>query len=235
MQSIFITGANRGIGLALARAYLTQGEAHVFAGSRTPAKASELKLLAASNPETLTIVPVDINEGATVDGAFQMISRKTDTLDLLINNAGIYPDEGSTRRLGELEAAAMNHILATNAVSPLIVTQTFLPLLRKSNGAKIVMMSSHRGSITRASAGAYGYSMSKAAMNMAAAQLAAQLKADGITVLTLHPGHVRTAMGGSSAPILPDESATSLMQLIEGATIEQSGQFLNYNGEHLPW
>lgn len=235
MPSILITGSNRGIGLALAKQYIQRDDVQLFATARTPAKAYALTQLAADNPDQLHIVPMDINESATIKGGVEMVQQHTDKLDLLINNAGINPPTNEARHFGQLDAEAVGHVVTTNSVSPLMVTQAFAALLKAADSAKVAMISSQMGSIERASAGWYAYRMSKAAMNMATAQLAQELQGDGIAVVTLHPGHVQTDMGGTSAPVTPDDSAAGLIEVLDGLTMQQTGQFLDWQGNPMPW
>lgn len=237
MQHILITGANRGIGFAMTKAYLERGAAHIFAAARNLDGADELKALAAGNP--ITLVPLDINDPISIAASLETVSQHTDHLDVLVNNAGIFPHETRTQRLPDLDAAAVRSVVTTNSVSPLIVTQAYVDLLKQSTSPRVVMVSSGMGSLQRQSdarrANAYAYCMSKAALNMAACILANDLREAGIIVITVHPGWVQTDMGGSNAAITPSESAAGLVRLADRLTPEHSGGFFDYTGATVPW
>lgn len=233
MQKILITGSNRGIGLALVKEYLSRGNVQIFATCRTPDKANELRQLAADNP--VLVIPLEINDEASITASVELVKQHTDSLDLLINNAGINPKEDGTRNFGSFNASSIGHVVTSNSVSPVIVTQAYTSLLKKGNNPRVVMVSSQMGSITRATSSAIAYRMSKAAMNMSAKALSQILESEGITVITTHPGWVQTDMGGSSAPVKPVDSAAGLVDVIEGLSAADNGKFFNYTGEEIPW
>lgn len=233
MESILITGSNRGIGLALVREYARRGVKHLFATCRNPDSATELQELAKQT--TLHILALDINDADSIAAAADTVQSVAGKLDLLINNAGIFPKQANSRDFGSLDADAVGQVVTTNSVSPLLVTQAFAPLLRKGTRPRVVMVSSQMGSIERAGSGSFAYRMSKAAMNMGARVLANALRGDGITVITTHPGHVATDMGGNHAPVDPEDSARGLVILIDNLRREDSGSFFDWRGERLPW
>lgn len=235
MQQIMITGSNRGIGLALVKEHLERGNVHIFATCRTPDTATDLQALASENPNALTIVALDVNDTTSIDAAQQAVAAKTNHLDLLINNAGIFPRNPEHEQLGEMTHDAITHVLTTNSVSPIIVTQAFVGLLKAGNNPRVVMISSQMGSIERASGSAMAYRVSKAAVNMVAKVLSGMLSAEGITVVTTHPGWVQTDMGGSSATLTPEQSATGLTNVAAGLTPADTGKFFNYDGTDMPW
>lgn len=235
MQTIFITGSNRGIGLALVREYVARVDTRVFASCRNPESADDLQALKREYGDSLCIFALDINDSASIESAYEIVSAQTEKIDLLFNNAGIFPRQASDTTFGQLTREAVGHVILTNSVSPLMLTQAFVPLLAQSSNARIVMISSQMGSLTRASGGSYAYRMSKSAMNMSAKLLSQSLSSQGITVITTHPGHVSTDMGGSSAPVRPVDSATGLSRIADSLTKAQSGKFFNYTGEEIPW
>ena len=159
---------------------------------------------------------------------------ETDALDLLINNAGIGGDD-SGRILGQLTATEVSHVITTNAVSPLILTQACRELLKNGDNPRVVMISSGMGSLQRTGGTSYAYRMSKAAMNMAARVLAFDSAMTGITTVTMNPGWVQTDMGGPSAALKPEESASALRKLIKRLTPADNGVFFQYDGGELPW
>jgi NAD(P)-dependent dehydrogenase (short-subunit alcohol dehydrogenase family) len=233
MQKILITGSNRGVGLALVKAYLSRGDVQIFASCRNPDHADELQQLAENNP--VVVFPLEINDEDSIAASVDIVKQHTDSLDLLINNAGINPPNEDVRNFGVFKMASIENIITTNSVSPVIVTQAYAPLLEKGNQPCVVMISSQMGSITRAGSSAIAYRMSKASMNMAAKILSQLLQGDGITVITTHPGWVQTDMGGVTAPVTPPESAQGLVNVIENLNSSDTGKFFNYTGEEIPW
>lgn len=231
-ERILITGSNRGVGLALVKEFLKRG-ANVIAACRKPDAASDLNQLKAVNSNSLTIVQLDINDEESISSAAQSISERFNSLDVLINNAGINSDMPQARNLGQLTNEGMGQVVVTNAIAPVIVTQAFMSLLQQGTNPRMVMISSRMGSVTHAGGNSIAYRMSKAAMNMAAKVLSQQM--NGITVITTHPGHVATDMGGSSAPVTPAQSAAGLATVIDGLTPQETGKFYNFTGEEIAW
>ncbi len=220
MKTALITGANRGIGLALCKTYIAQGW-KVIGVCRT------------ASPE-LTESGARVIAGVDVSDA-QALAQLADTLggksiDLLINNAGIFLNE----TLGKIDYDNIQQQFLINAEAPLRITEALLGNL--NTGAKIAFITSRMGSIAdNGSGGYYGYRMSKAALNAAAMSLARDLKPRGIAVAILHPGFVQTAMVNFGGDISADESAQRLRQRIEGLTLDNSGTFWHSNGDVLPW
>ena len=236
MQNYLITGANRGIGLELTRLLLTQGRARVFATCRAPERADNLNELAGDNPDKVTVLQLDVNDEASIAAAVQAVSAAAAFLDVLINNAGIFPKgDHASRGLGNLTSEALSELITTNAVSPLIVTQACRDLLQLAENPRVVMISSGLGSVQATRGGPYGYRMSKAAMNMAARVLAFDSEMSGITTITTHPGWVQTDMGGAGADITATDSAAGLLALISGLTPADNGRFFRYDGVELDW
>ncbi|MEO1286687.1 MAG: SDR family oxidoreductase [Chloroflexota bacterium] len=235
MQQIMITGSNRGIGLALVKEHLQRGDIHIFATCRNPDTATDLQALASENPDALTIVALDVNNSDSIEAAKNQVASQTEQLDLLINNAGIFPRTPENEALGKMTHEALGHVLMTNSVSPVIVTQAFVDLLKNGNNPRVVMVSSQMGSIERASGGSMSYRVSKAALNMVAKVLSGMLSPQGITVITTHPGWVQTDMGGSSATLTPEQSASGLATVSANLTSADTGKFYSYDGSEMPW
>jgi len=233
MQTILITGANRGIGFELTRQFL-KDDSQIFATCRNPERADDLNELARKHADRVTVLQMDVNDKASIDGALETVAGKTDALDLLINNAGIGGDERG-RIMGQLTASEVSHVIETNAVAPLIVTQAFRDLLKQGDNPRVVMISSGLGSLQRTSGTSYAYRMSKAAMNMAARVLAFDSAMSGITTVTMNPGWVQTDMGGPGASLKPEESGSALRALINRLTPAENGMFFQYDGSELPW
>jgi NAD(P)-dependent dehydrogenase (short-subunit alcohol dehydrogenase family) len=218
-----VTGANRGIGLALVAELKKRGHA-VLAACR------------ASSP-ALTRVGVEVVEGVDVStdaGLAALVAAVgTRTIDLLVNNAGIllWGD-----RLGELNVEGIRRQFEVNALAPLRVTDALRE--RLAPGAKVALITSRMGSIDdNSSGGAYGYRMSKAALNMAGKSLAVDLRERGVAVAILHPGMVKTDMVGAhgGGQVEPEDSARGLLARVDELTMQTTGGFWHANGQRLPW
>lgn len=228
-MNVVVTGANRGIGLALVRGWLAKG-ASVVATARDVAKATELRALADTSGGKLEVLALDVSSDASCKAfGSAMTDRK---IDVLINNAGIYGER--SEKLEALSFDDMVHVFNTNTLGPLRVMQALAPALVK--GAKTLHVTSLMGSIDdNTSGGSYGYRLSKAALNMAGKNLALELAGKKIVVLLVHPGWVQTDMGGRSAPVTPNDSATGIITLAEKSTMDDTGKFFTYDGRPLAW
>jgi NAD(P)-dependent dehydrogenase (short-subunit alcohol dehydrogenase family) len=220
MKHVVITGANRGIGLELARHYKAQGW-RVTGVCRE--SSTELKKAAAQ-----IIEGIDVTSKKCIDRLTATLRGQT--IDLLINNAGILLNE----TLGELDFASFRLQFETNALAPLRISEALLPNLNA--GSKIANITSRMGSIAdNDSGGHYGYRASKAAFNALGRSLAIDLKERGIAVAQLHPGFVKTRMVNFGGLITPEESVAGLAERIAALNLENSGSFWHSNGEELPW
>lgn len=222
MSTYLVTGANRGIGLEICRQLVARGD-EVIAVCRS--SSDELGSLGAE-----VVEGIDVSEPADAAALAGRLSGRK--IDVLVNNAGILRRDG----LGRI-AASMDDLLAqfrTNSIGPILVTQALLSNLHR--GSKVGIVTSRMGSVTdNTSGGAYGYRMSKAAVNIAGVSLAHDLKDEGIAVALLHPGYVRTDMTGHEGFVDTDESARGLIERMDELTLETSGGFWHANGERLPW
>jgi NAD(P)-dependent dehydrogenase (short-subunit alcohol dehydrogenase family) len=238
MQHILITGANRGLGLEFTRHYLDRGE-RVFAGCRTPDAAQSLHALQTRYPQRLSIVALDVVDAEAIRTAHAIVGSQSESLDVLINNAGVYSSDGSgepLERLGELSFEDALMVLRVNAVAPLLVAQQFLDLLRAGHNAKIISISSGYGSVSKNTGGfPYYYSASKAALNMFMRSLAADAKRRGITTVLLDPGWVSTDMGGPGAPLAPEEAVRAMIHVIDTLRPRHNGRFLTWQGDEQEW
>lgn len=220
MKTAVITGANRGIGLALCQEYIAQGWQVIGLCRKT---SPELAATGAT-----VIADIDVASATSVGRLPQLLAGQR--IDLLINNAGILRSDS----LGKLDTAAIAEQFLVNAEAPLRIAETLLRLL--SSTAKIAFITSRMGSIAdNGSGGHYGYRMSKAALNAAAMSLSIDLKPRGIAVGLFHPGYVQTAMVNFGGDISAEESARRLSQRIAELTLANSGGFWHSNGEPLPW
>jgi NAD(P)-dependent dehydrogenase (short-subunit alcohol dehydrogenase family) len=232
MARILITGANRGIGLEFTRQYLERGE-RVVAACRRPGKATELTQLAAAHPGHLHVLAVDMAEPKAVLGLARETEMIWDSLDLLINNAGVLrPGE----HFGSVAAEDLVRSFTVNAMGPYLLLQALAPLLAKGNTPKAVNLSTRLASLTECSRfGTASYAIGKAALNMAMRQAARGLDETGITCFLVSPGWVGTEMGGSDAELKVEDSVAGLIPLIDRADALMHGGFFNRMGETIPW
>lgn len=224
MQTVVITGANRGIGLALTKLYLNLGANVVALCRKISPELAATKAIAIDNIELS-----DIDSLAMLPEKIQ--SRIGDTrIDCLINNAGIFLNE----TLPQPDHNSIQRQFTVNALAPISLTAALVPLMNAS--AKVAFITSRMGSIADNGSGAYyGYRMSKAALNAGAVSLARDLHPQGIAVAILHPGFVQTQMVNFSGDISADVAAERLARRIDELTLETSGSFWHSNGELLPW
>jgi NAD(P)-dependent dehydrogenase (short-subunit alcohol dehydrogenase family) len=227
-----ITGANRGLGLEFTRQLVERGD-HVHATCRDLRAADALQALAHAHPELLRLHEVEVTDDTSVAALARDLGSTP--IDVLINNAGAHPKDG---HLGQLDLNAITQGFLINSVAPLRVTQALMPLLRAGQGHRIVHISSQMGSIAdNRMGGAYGYRMSKAALNMANKSLSLELAQtdERFASIVLHPGWVQTDMGGEQAPLETETSIRSMLKVIDGLTPDANGKFLSWQGHELPW
>ena len=229
MEVILVTGANRGIGLALTRALLVSGNV-VIAGCRKPDDSGELKQLRLLHPETIDLVKCDVESEKEMAEAAEVSLKQRQKLDVIVNNAGIMPEAGDESIL----SVDVNHFwqtFATNVLGAARTIRAFYTMLAQSERPRIVNISSGLGSIsTREGHDYYAYSTSKAALNMLTRAIAHELAPRGVTTVAISPGWVRTDMGGEDAALSPEESARSLAETIKRIGPESNGQFLDRDG-----
>ncbi|MGH8190626.1 MAG: SDR family oxidoreductase [Rhodanobacteraceae bacterium] len=232
MQRCLITGANRGLGLAFVTELLERG-ARVLACCRDPASAKVLDALRAAHGERLAIHRLDVADPDAIAGLPAVAANHLQRVDLLVNNAGLLV---SGERFGNVKAESLAESFAVNASAPLLITQALAPLLALGNKPRVLCISSQIASIAQSARfRTMSYAMSKAALNMAVKRLAAELSPRGIVVVVVHPGWLKTEMGGKSATLAPADSAHALLGLIEHAGPEDAGKFIAYDGAELPW
>ena len=231
MSSVLITGANRGIGLALVREFLNHGDS-VIATARQPEKADELNALSKTYREPeFSLLSLDVTNADSVNQAHANVAQSFSSLDILINNAGVNPDTKDDK-FEAMDLAHFEMAFAVNVVGVALVSRIFLPLVRKSDQPRIINISSGAGSISvKTNFKHYSYSTSKAGLNMFTRTLAAELKPEGIIVVALSPGWVRTDMGGADAEISPEESARCIVATAHRLTMDDSSLFFGRDGK----
>jgi len=229
MKTVLITGANRGIGFETAR-QLAGHKFHVVIGVRSEQQGLKA-LRELERFGKASLLAVDVSDSKSIATAASNFAS-TGQLDLLINNAGIYPDEGIS--ILTISREQMVGTFQTNTFGPLEVTRAFLPYLKKSSNARVINVSSGYGQLDGLSANVPSYCLSKLALNGLTIMLAEALKADGISVNSMCPGWVRTDMGGSAAPRSVEEGADTAVWLATEADQKLTGKFFRDRKE-IPW
>ncbi len=229
-ETVLITGAGRGLGLELTKLFLGNGR-RVLATYRGIAIPDQLRELGRGADAALRALRLEITDGASVTALRNELSG--DVIDVLINNAGT--TGGDHQDLGDMDYAAWLGAFEVNTVAPFRLAVALLDNLRRSDRPRIVTLSSQMGSLHRKGTGSHAYRTSKAAVNKVMQVLALELAGDGIIVCPVHPGWVRTDMGGPMGEISVNESAAGLVALIESLTPEHSGRFWTWEGMEHPW
>jgi NAD(P)-dependent dehydrogenase (short-subunit alcohol dehydrogenase family) len=232
MDTIMITGANRGLGLELAKVAAARGMI-VIGGCRTPGAADELHAL------TPHVHALDTGDERSISDFVAAVGDAT--VDVLVNNAGLSAEGlGAAADERDVLVLSAEHFMGQmriNALGPMLLARQLLPALRRSARPRIVNISSQVGSMVVGSRVGrdVGYGASKAALNMITIKLASRLRDEGVIAIAVHPGYLRTAMGGANADLDPTEAAVQIVDLIDGLTMEQSGTFLRWDGSEHPW
>ncbi len=232
MKTVLITGANRGIGLEFVRQYADNGW-RVLACARNPSTSSDLNQLAAKFPDVIHIHALDVTDHERIAQLSHELS--TDNIDLLINNAGAYPTvRGAT--FHQVDYDAWGYAFKVNSMAPLKMVDAFFPQISRSESKKIVTITSKMGSVTdNRGGGSYVYRSSKSAVNIVMKSLAIDLESKGFVVALLHPGWVRTDMGGPNGLISAEKSVSGMRRVIDGLTHTDTGKFFAFDGQIIPW
>jgi NAD(P)-dependent dehydrogenase (short-subunit alcohol dehydrogenase family) len=228
---VFVTGANRGIGFEFAR-QLIDRKSRVVAGYRSRVRSRAL-LSIADEHDNLHPVKVDVTDQDQIEKARDIIADKFGRLDMLINNAGIqirYDDD-----IDEIEADEIMENFQVNVVGPFLTGKMLHRLLAKGTNPKIINITSQMGSIEQASGNAVPYRISKAGLNMLTRNQAAAYGRDGTIIVAMHPGWVRTDMGGPGAMLTPEESVAAMLKVIDGLREKDNGRFIGYDGRPRSW
>jgi NAD(P)-dependent dehydrogenase (short-subunit alcohol dehydrogenase family) len=232
MANILITGSNRGLGLEWVRQYSEAGW-RVYATCRQPQQATELQQLA-TQYKTVTVHQLDVTDDTHIEPLAHELQNHS--IDLLINNAGVYFEKFTSDNIGNIDYSHWQETFNVNCLGAMRVSEAFTPHVQRSETRLIVATTSHMGSITEiGSAGSYAYRSSKAALNAAMKGLSLELQHHHIGVLLLHPGWVKTRMGGPGALLTTRDSVTGMRRIIEQFTMRSSGQFFRYDGSRIPW
>jgi len=230
-STYFITGCNRGLGLEFVQQLLARGQ-RVIATCRDIATATDLTALTLKHSGQLSLVEMDVSDEASMREAVALLNDEA--IDVFINNAGMYGPRDAN--FGNVDGPAMVEVLYTNAVAPVLLTQLLIDNVRKGSGKKLVYVSSKMGSIAdNGRGGSYIYRSSKTALNSVVKSLALDLAPEGIATATLHPGWVRTDMGGPNGLIDAPESVSGMLNVIDGLSVANTGQFFNYDGSTIAW
>jgi NAD(P)-dependent dehydrogenase (short-subunit alcohol dehydrogenase family) len=214
-----ITGGNRGIGFAIAQGLLAKGyEVIISSRSLDSAKQAAEKL-----HDRVIPIELDVSDDRSIERAVKTLNQRIDRLDVLINNAGVYPDEGVN--ILTISRELLDSTMNANTFGTIRMVQAFLPLLAQSTDARVINFSSGYGALDGLSASVPSYCLSKFALNGATVMLAEALRAKGIAVNAIDPGWVRTDMGGLSAPRSPEQGADTAIWLATEAPRSESGKF----------
>jgi NAD(P)-dependent dehydrogenase (short-subunit alcohol dehydrogenase family) len=227
MANVLITGANKGIGLELVTQYADAGDT-VFAFARNPQKADKLNALAKQG--RVKVHAMDVGDEKSITAAAKDVGNVP--IDILINNAGILG--GASQTLDKIDTAEWIEAFKVMTIGPFRVVQAFLPNLKVAKNPKIMTVTSQLAASTWPMGGHYAYSSAKAGVNKVMQALAHDLK-DQVIVNMIHPGWVKTDMGGSSADITPQESASGIRKVIASVSRADSGKFYKWNGDIHPW
>lgn len=226
MPSVLITGASRGLGLEFARQYAADGWC-VFATCRTPSAAQELCGLSGD----VTVHPLDVSDIGAVDRLAKAL--KGEAIDLLVNNAGIFGPRDALVKPADYQE--WESIFRVNTLAPYKISTAFLPHILRGQHKRIVTVSSRLASITENTGGSIAYRSSKAAINSVMKGWSHEVRAKNVTVVVVSPGWVKTDMGGPGARFTPQESVSSMRQIIAGLTLADSGRFIGLDGSDIPW
>ncbi|MBP2071448.1 SDR family oxidoreductase [Thermoanaerobacterium butyriciformans] len=229
-MNILITGANRGLGRHLVEKALLNNH-KVYAGIRKINDvASELKALKDRYEKKMNLIELDVSDEESIKRAAIHVSKEEDSLDVIVNNAGILKGRG--KEIEDLDYTDLEDTLKINLMGPMMVVKYFLPLLKKGRDKVIINISSEAGSFANAYGGDYPYAVSKAALNFFTAQLKDAMKDYKGRVYAVHPGWMKTDMGGTSAPLSPEISAEGIMKIIEGDIKVDANQFfIDFKGQ----
>ena len=228
--TVLVTGANRGLGFEFAKQFAENGYT-VIGTARSPEEATELKATGAE------VLKLDVTSEEDIAALAEALKGRP--IDILMNNAGYF---GPTLSVGKGNAKINNvtrdemlNCFSVNTMGPIFITQALLPNLSLSKHPKIINISTRSSQISKPRSKAWGYSVSKAGINMVTSNLHGELSKKGFIVISLAPGHNQTDMGTQRGQLKPEQSIGKMIPLIENLTAKQSGRFWYYDGSELPW
>ncbi len=230
-KTVVVTGANRGLGFALAKVYSERGD-HVISGCRSPESATKLVSLG------VELLPLDMASFASIDAFVAAVGERS--LDVLVNCAGVdaraFGADDSNRGALTITGEHFEAVMRINVTGPLLLVEGLARNLRSATG-KVVNISSQVGSfeVAQRIGRDVAYATSKAALNMVTVKQSQAFLADGVVVIAMHPGWLRTDMGGSTADLDPDDAASIIVGTVDALTVGQTGHFLRWDGTHHPW
>ena len=230
-MNVLITGASRGIGLEMVRYGIEQGW-RIFACCRHPQQAESLLSLAKLASGRVSVHVADMYELATIQALSYEL--RNDAIDILVNNAGIYGSDKN--KFGHVDVQSWINTFQVNSIAPLKVAEALIEQVRMGEQKIIACLSSKMGSMAdNGSGGSYIYRSSKAALNAVVKSMAVDLQAEGIKCVALHPGWVKTEMGGPNAEISTRESVTGMFDILLSLQVKDSGRFIDIDGTDIPW
>jgi NAD(P)-dependent dehydrogenase (short-subunit alcohol dehydrogenase family) len=230
MATVLITGTNRGLGLEFVKHFLGRSDT-VIATCRDSSSATELQALAANN-ENLSLKNLDVSDEQSM--AALATELKDTPIDVFINNAGVYGPRDAN--FGNVLSSEWEQVIRVNAIAPMLLTQLIIGSLRQGTDKKLVYVTSKMGSIDdNKGGGSYIYRSSKTALNSVVKSLSVDLASEGFSVAVVHPGWVRTDMGGPNGLIDVQTSVGGMLAVIDGLSPDNAGDFFNYDGSLIPW
>ena len=231
MNTILITGTNRGIGLELTKIF-AENNWDVIACCRNPKKADKLTALS-KQYKNIMIHKLDVEDFNDIENLKETLKKTK--IDILLNNAGIYGGQKG-QFFGKIDYKSFKNTFKVNTLAPLKICETFIEQIKNSDKKTVAIITSMMGSISLNKDGKeFIYRVTKCAANMVVKCLANELQNDEVTVLAIHPGWVKTDMGGKDAPVTPEESAKGIYNILTKADKSTTGKFLDFQGDELPW
>ncbi|WP_455463702.1 SDR family oxidoreductase [Candidatus Hodarchaeum mangrovi] len=236
MSQVLITGASKGLGLEFVTQYLARGD-HVIATARDLENASKLHALNKKYLDKLKLFSLDVSKDQSRKEFFLSVSKKCKAIDIFINNAGIRSGgDKDSYTLGEMYSEDIEQVFRVNSIAPVLLSELFIDLIEKGKNPRIINITSGLASLSKKTfVFRYSYCASKTALNMFSKLMALELKEKNIIVIPLHPGHVRTDLGGIGAPLSPQESIQGMIKVIDSLSMDDTGRYLDWQRNELPW
>lgn len=231
-MKVLITGANRGLGFNLAKLAVERGHT-VLAGERLNSKDSPLHQLKAQFPDSVFTYLIDVTNEESIAEAAKVMKEEFGSIDGIINNAGVLVERNKS--IEDLNFEKLKFSFDVNLYGPMRIIKYFLPILINGENQSIINISSEAGSFKGAYGGDYPYALSKTALNMFSKQLSHYVSDRDIQVFSVHPGWIKTDMGGENAPGSPVDTANGIVNIIERKiNIESLYGFIDYKGNSMP-